>query len=69
MTSVNKEPTIFYCKKETEQGYDKKMYPKLELNRLKIMEISTFIYTPWAFKSRNFFKKLPIYMWPMCTHV
>ncbi len=69
MTSVNKEPTIFYCKKETEQSYDKKTYLKLVLNKREVIENSTSIYTPWAPNSRKIFKKLPIYMWPMCTHV
>jgi hypothetical protein len=36
---------------------DKKMYPKLMLNRLKVMGNSTFIYTHWAPSSRNLFKK------------
>ncbi len=38
----------FYCKNETrkKQGYDKKAYPKLMLNRLKVIESPTFIYTP-----------------------
>jgi hypothetical protein len=30
---------------ENNQGYDKKMYPKLMLNRLKVMKNSTSIYT------------------------
>jgi hypothetical protein len=47
-TSANKNPIIFYCKKETKQCYDKKTYPKLMLNRLKVMKISTYIYTHWA---------------------
>jgi hypothetical protein len=29
----------------------------------------TSIYTYWAFNSKKFLKKLPTYMWPMCTHV
>jgi hypothetical protein len=29
----------------------------------------TFIYTNWAPSSKEKFKKLPIYMWPMFTHV
>jgi hypothetical protein len=29
----------------TKQGYDKKMYPKLVLNKLEVMCNSTFIYT------------------------
>jgi hypothetical protein len=35
----------FYCKEEmkTEQGYDKKMYYKLTLNRLKLMKNFTSI--------------------------
>jgi len=43
-----KNPTRFYCKEETEQGYDKKLYPKLTLNRLKVMRDFTYIYTHWA---------------------
>jgi uncharacterized protein (UPF0333 family) len=45
-TNANKNPTRFYCKKETKQNYDKKTYPKLVLNKPKVMENSTFIYTP-----------------------
>ncbi len=40
----NKNPIKFYCKEETKQGYDKKMYPKLVLNRLKIMGTFTIVY-------------------------
>ncbi len=47
----------------------KKTYSKLVLNILKIMGNCTSIYTPWAFSSKKFFKKLPFYMWPMFTHV
>jgi hypothetical protein len=64
-TSVNN----ILLQKKKEQCYDKKTYPKLVLNKLKIVENSTFIYTPWALNSRKFFKKLSIYMWPMCAHV
>ncbi len=39
------------------------------LNKLKVMGNSTFIYVHWAFNSRKIIKKLPIYMWPMFTHV
>ncbi len=37
MTRAKQESTRFYCKEETKtkQGYDKKTYPKLMLNRLK----------------------------------
>jgi hypothetical protein len=38
MTSVNKNPTTFYCKEEIKQGYEKKTYPKLVLNKFKINE-------------------------------
>jgi hypothetical protein len=41
----NKNPIRFYCKEETEQGYDKKTYLKLVLNILKTMGNSIFIYT------------------------
>jgi hypothetical protein len=55
----NKNPMIFYCKKEikTWQGYDKRMRPKLVLNKLKVIENSTFIYTYSTLGSRNFSKK------------
>jgi len=43
-----------YCKKETKQSYNKKMYPKFVLNILIIMGNPTFIYTHWAFSSRKF---------------
>jgi hypothetical protein len=42
----NKYPTRFYCKEETKQGYDKKTYLKLVLNKLKVMENCTYIYIP-----------------------
>lgn len=45
-----------------EQGCDKRTYPKLMLNRLKIIENPTFIYIPWGSNS----KKLP---WKLCPHV
>ncbi len=57
------------AKKKQNKVMTKKMYPKLVLNRLKVMRNSTFIYTPWAPSSKKFFKKLPINMWPMYTHV
>jgi hypothetical protein len=72
MTQVpKKNPTRFYCKEKmkTKQGYDKKKYPKLVLNRLKVMGNPTSIYTHLAPSSRKFLKKLPIYMWPMFAHV
>jgi hypothetical protein len=40
-----KQKSNKYCKEETKQGYDKKMYPKLVLNKLKVMGNSTSIYT------------------------
>lgn len=46
------------AKKKFKQGYDKKTYPKLVFNKLKIMRNSTFIYTPWAPNFKKFFKKL-----------
>ncbi len=65
----NNNPTRFYYKEKikTKQGYDKKMYLKLVLNILK--ESYIFIYTLSAPNSKKFSKKLPIYMWPMFTHV
>ncbi len=45
----------FYCKNKTrtKQGCNKKTYPQLMLNKLKIMWVFTFIYTCWALNSRN----------------
>jgi hypothetical protein len=54
ITCANKNPTRFYYKEETEQGYDKKSYPKLMLNKLKVMKNSTAIYTHWAPSSKKF---------------
>ncbi len=50
----NKNPTRFYYKNEIKinQGYDKKTYPKLMLNKLKLMWDSTSIYIHWAPKSK-----------------
>ncbi len=53
----------------TKQNYDKDTYPKLVLNKLKVMSDFAFIYTHWALGSRKLLKKLPTYMWPMFTHV
>jgi hypothetical protein len=39
------------------------------LNKLKVMENFSFIYTYWAPSSKKFLKKLPTYMWPVFTHV
>ncbi len=52
-----------------EQSYDKKTYPKLMLNKLKVMKSSIFIYIHWAPNSNKFFKKILIHMWPMFTHM
>jgi len=67
----NKNPEIFYCKEKIKKRTRlwQKSYPKLVLNKLKVMGNFTSIYTPWAFSSRIFFKKLPIYMWFMFNHV
>jgi hypothetical protein len=65
----NKNPTKVYIKEEIKQGHDKKTYPRLVLNKLKVVGNSTFIYNPWALNSKEFFKRLPKYMWPMFTHV
>ncbi len=58
------KPNKFYCNIETriQQGYDKKMYPRLLLNRLKVMRNSTSIYICWTFSLKKNFKKLPTYM-------
>jgi hypothetical protein len=46
MINTNKNPTKFYCKEKTKQKYDKETYPKLLLNKLKVMEKISFIYIP-----------------------
>jgi hypothetical protein len=62
----------FYCEKETKQGYDKKTYPKLVLDRLKVIGNSTFMYTHWALSSKKFSKNFLATCGPyssMCTHM
>jgi hypothetical protein len=49
----------------TKQSCDKKMYPKLVLNKLKIIRNPMSIYTPYGPKSRKFPWKLCV--WPMTT--
>jgi acid phosphatase class B len=57
---------------KTKQGYDKKMYPKLVLNKLKVIGNLIFIYTHWALSSKKFSKNVQptcgIYSL-ICTHV
>jgi len=67
----NKTSIEFYCNNETrtKQGYEKKMYPKIMLNKLKVMKNVIPIYIHWAFGSKRFLKKLSTYMCPMFTHV
>jgi hypothetical protein len=67
----NKNQTTFYYKEEIKikQSCDKKTYTKLLLKRPKVMGNFISIYTTWAPNSRKFLKNLPIYMWPMFTHV
>jgi hypothetical protein len=48
--------------KKTKQGYDKRMYPKLVLNKLKAMDNFTAIYIHWAPSSKKFPMKLSTYM-------
>jgi hypothetical protein len=55
----------FIVKKKKKQGY----VPKLMLNKLKVINNFTSIYTYWAPNSKKFIKKFIIYMWPMCTHM
>ncbi len=59
MISANKNQTRFYYKEEMKikQCYDKKMYSKLVLKKLKVMGNFTSIYASWAPSSRKFFKK------------
>jgi hypothetical protein len=47
---------------KSKQDHDKNMYPKLVLNKVKVMWDFTFIYTHWALNSNEHFKKLPTYM-------
>jgi hypothetical protein len=64
----NKNPTRFYCKEKIEKNYDNKMYPRLVLNRPKVMRIYASIYTHWALSSRNF-QYVGGPCSPMCAHV
>jgi hypothetical protein len=45
------------------------MYSRLVLNKLKVMRNFMSICAHWAPSSKKFFKKFPIYMWLMFTHV
>ncbi len=60
MINANKNQTRFYYKEEMKikQGYNKNMYSKLVLNKLKLMGNFIFIYASWAPSSRKFFNKL-----------
>jgi hypothetical protein len=55
--------------KKTWRGYGVKSCLRLVLNILHVIENYISIYAPWAPSSMKFFKKLPIYVWPMFTHV
>jgi hypothetical protein len=35
MTCSNKNPTRFYCKEKTKQSYNKKAYPKIDVEQTK----------------------------------
>jgi hypothetical protein len=52
----NKNPIRFYCKEKTKtkQGYDKEMYPKLVLNKLKVMGNFDFIIPIWHLAQKCF---------------
>jgi hypothetical protein len=43
--------------KETKQGYDNKTYPKLVLNKLKVMENYTSILYPLGFSLKEVFQE------------
>jgi hypothetical protein len=43
--------------------------PKAIKKKMVLVHVIPFAPSYWAFTLRMFFKKLPIYMWPMCTHV
>jgi hypothetical protein len=53
----------------TKKNYSVKLCIRLVLNKLNVMKNYIFIYNLWASTSKKFIKKLPIYMWPMFTHV
>jgi hypothetical protein len=58
-------------KKKTGQGCDKKMYPKLVVNKLKVMGNSTFIYIDGHLAQGNFprnFQPTCGPCSPMCVH-
>jgi hypothetical protein len=52
-----------------EHYHNKDMYPKLVLNKLKIIWDSTFIYTHYVPNLEKLHKKLSAYLWPMFIHV
>ncbi len=69
MHNVNAKGLYFKNMTRIKQDHDKYTYPKLVLNRLKVMWDSTFIYTHWALCSNKLLNKLPTYMWPVFIHV
>jgi len=48
-----------------EQDHNKDTYPKVMLNKLKVMWDFTFIYTHCTPNLKKILKELPTYMWPM----
>jgi hypothetical protein len=59
-SEIKIQQDIITKKKQKQNKVMIKTYPKLVLNKLKVMEISTFIYTFWAPSSKKFFRKLQI---------
>jgi hypothetical protein len=41
------------------KSYDKKAYPKLVLNKLKVMEVLPLFIPHWGLSSKNFPEKFP----------
>jgi hypothetical protein len=63
---------LLHQKNNKKESYDKKTYPKLVLNKLKVRENYMSMYTHWASSSKSLLKKFQFACGrcsPMCTRV
>jgi hypothetical protein len=64
MTCPNNNPTRFYCKEQTKQAYNKKAYPKIDVEQTKGNgELPLFIPIRHL-AQKNKINKLPTHMSP-----
>jgi hypothetical protein len=71
-TNANKNPIKIHRKEEIEQGYDKKTYPKLVLNKVNVMKNIPLFIPIEHLVQRSFSRNSQSTCGPcapMCTHV